>query len=76
MTNPFDDTSRWAMLSGRMETPAVIREAMADMMDDFIASLPEDSPALALWHRLPKPPNYRAEAPSDPESPKPEGAHI
>ena len=56
MTNIFEDTSRWVTLSARMETPAVIREAMDDMMADFIASLPEDSPALALWHLLPKTP--------------------
>ena len=37
---------------------------MDEMFDEFIASLPEDSPALALYHLLPKPPESGAEVPS------------
>tara|TARA_B100001989_G_scaffold136926_1_gene96999 strand:+ start:615 stop:830 length:216 start_codon:yes stop_codon:yes gene_type:complete len=64
MTNTFDDTSRWTIFASRFDTPQILREAMDEMFDEFIASLPEDSPALALYHLLPKPPESGAEVPS------------
>lgn len=66
MTNFLDDDSRWTVLSARMETPDFVRRTMADLMADFVASLPEGSPALALWRSLPRPPKPGAEAPSGP----------
>lgn len=56
--NPFkpsdwlDDTSRWVCYFSRMETPQFVKDEMAQMMAEFIASLPEDSLALAFWRIL------------------------
>ncbi|WP_179475354.1 hypothetical protein [Mycolicibacterium vinylchloridicum] len=66
MTNPFDDTSRWTVMASRFETPQFLLEAMDNLMEEFIASLPEDSPALEFWRSLPKPPRDGVEAPSAP----------
>lgn len=63
MTDFLNDQSRWTVLASRMETPQIIRDTLDKMMTEFIASLPKDSPALALWRSLPKP---GAEAPSTP----------
>ena len=66
MTNPLNDTSRWTVTASRFETPQFLRDAMDDLVEEFAASLPEDSPALGLWRSLPKPPKPGVEAPSTP----------
>lgn len=52
--SPFDDDSRWTLMSSRFETPQFIRDGLDAMMADFVASLPPDDPAATLWRLLPK----------------------
>lgn len=52
----MNDDSKWITVSSRYETPAIIRESMDRMMEDFAASLPADSLARILYETLPKPP--------------------
>lgn len=58
MSNPFEDESRWTVLSARFDTPDFIRDEMRRMMRDFVNSLPVDDPARLLWAVLPEPPGW------------------
>ena len=58
MSDPFDDDSRWTILSSRFETPDIIRDEMRRMMRDFVNSLPVDDPARLLWAALPEAPGW------------------
>lgn len=58
MSNPFDDGSRWTLMSSRFDTPNVIRDEMRRMMRDFVNSLPVDDPARLLWAVLPEAPGW------------------
>lgn len=56
VANPFDDTSPFTLLGSRFETPAVIRDGLNAMVEEWVNSLPADDPARLLWAVLPKPP--------------------
>ena len=58
MSDPFDDDSRWTILSARFDTPDSIRDGMRSLMRDFVDSLPVDDPARLLWAVLPQAPGW------------------
>lgn len=63
--DPFNDDSRWTVMSARFETPDIIRDAMRRMMRDHVNSLPVDDLARLLWAVLPEAPGwsiYRADS--------------
>lgn len=58
LANPFDDDSRFALLTQRFETPDFIRDELRGMMRDLVNSLPVDDPARLLWAVLPEAPGW------------------
>jgi len=70
LPNPFDDGSRWTLLSARFDTPDFIRNEMRRMMRDHVNSLPVDDPARLLWAVLPEAPGWSIyDVPDEDDSP-------
>lgn len=54
----LNDTSRWTLMASRFETSDFVRDAMKQMMSEWLATLPPDDPAKLLWAVLPQAPGW------------------
>lgn len=56
--DPLEDDSRWVMLNSRFDTDTPMHRWFDEMFEDWVQSLPADSPARLLHDALPKPPHH------------------